>query len=161
MSDSVKAKKKTNNLNGKFLTDEDHVIRYGSKNKFNRDVDGNITGLSPAFFHFRVDRLEQDLSCDWAEHFGVDEQEQFMGTHQGLVARGHTCAKSGKLVSINVGNIKTVAQEFDIEADVEVKGIKRYPSYSGIYGLPKDNSKGELLAALTSMPIRRISDIPD
>lgn len=129
------------------VADDHHIGRRCSAQRLTRDENGEPNGVSPAFFELDINKNEKDLSCDWLEFFSENRPEQIAGVKDALSKRMGG-GNGSRIVVCNVGALKEIGSRFRTGIQIKGKGRKNDPSYSGVFGLPMDNSNGDLIAAL-------------
>ncbi len=133
----------------KLIEDGHHVVRKCSRQKQARDEHDNVIGVNPSFFRLRTEKNELYLSSCWLEYFEGNETEKIEEvTH-------YLKNKMGKwgnalLAKSNVGLIKECGTKRGHKITVKHKPKKDDLAYSGILGLPLDNSDIALLDALSN-----------
>lgn len=132
------------------------MARRCSSQKLARDEDGKILGVSPAFFHLRREINEKDLSCNWIEHINDTREKQIAAVKESM--KKIKGGKGSRVIISEVGILCAIADKFKVELTCKTKGQKNDPSYSGIYGLPRDNSNSDLIAALVKGGVKEIED---
>lgn len=138
------------------IPNDNHVARRCSQQRLVRSEEGEIIGVSPAFFRLRQELSETDLSCNWIEHINGSKEKQVAAVKESMMKlKG---GKGSRVVISEVGVLCTIAERFKVKLICKTKGKKNDPSYSGVYGLPRDNSNSELIAALVQGGVKEIED---
>lgn len=129
------------------LPNEDHVVRYISKNKILRDEDGNVLGVLPQAFALR--ELESNLSVNWLEYFKKNDRSENV---KALVEnmRQNIDVKKGAFAIANVAKIIEAANQRQFN-QVKVVHSPQKPnnlSHSSIIRMPQNNDD-ELMLLLS------------
>lgn len=138
------------------IPDGDRVARLCTTQRQISGENNEVIGIQPQFFELRPKRKETDLSCEWVEFYSGDEEEKIKYIKNAVKERTKYKGKKAKIVILDVTSIKNCGLSRGRKIRVQQKKITS--SYSGIYGLPKDNSDFELLGELLENTILDIVD---
>ena len=139
------------------IPSDHHVARRCSAQRLVTDENGIITGVSPAFFSLRPHMKENDLSCNWVEHIEGTRDQQLASCKESMKKiRG---GAGSRVIISSVDKVRAIGTLFKTKLVIKTKGKKADPSYSGVYGLPLDNSNGDLIAALVDGAVNDIVDL--
>ncbi len=135
----------------KNIPDDHRVARLCGRQKQVRDEAGKVIGVNPQFFELRPKKNEDYLSCDWVDFFSGSEDKKLAGVRKALKSRMPGGGKEARIAVMGVSLLK----ECGIKRDHKIRVLqkKNSSSYSGISGLPLDNSDMVLLQTMSDEAI--------
>jgi hypothetical protein len=140
----------------------DHVARHCNPQRVIRHpVTRQVQGVWPEAFELRVTKNEDYLSVHWMECFSTDVGLQFRQVVKALRKKRDVVPNSA-LARLNVGLIVRASSLRGHSLRIRDRSSTSDPGYSGIYGMPRDNSDAELLALFATeccIQVRAVSDI--
>lgn len=140
----------------------DHVARHcNSQRVIRHPVTREVQGVWPEAFELRVTRNEEYLSAHWMEYFSTDIDLQFRDVVKALRKKRDVVPNSA-IARLNAGLIVGAGSLRGHSLRIRDRSSTSDPGYSGIYGVPCDNSDAELLALLATeccIQVRAVRDI--
>jgi hypothetical protein len=121
-----------------------------------------ITGLVPQAFELRQKINETYLSTHWMESFAAVVDAQFKRVIAALRKKHTNGRPLGAFARLNVGLVVQAGAARKLAIRIRDRSSSNDPGYSGIYGMPLDNSDLEFLALLANeccLQVRGVSDI--
>lgn len=129
----------------------DHVARYCNPQRVIRDPNTHaITGVFPQAFALRPEIKESYLSTHWMESFAVDIDAQFQAVVAALRDKLVKVRPEAAVARLNVGCVVQEGAMRELSIRIRDRSNQNNPGYSGIYGMPRDNSNIEFLALLAN-----------
>jgi hypothetical protein len=141
----------------------DHVARYCNPQRVIRDPNTHaITGVFPQAFALRPEIKESYLSTHWMESFAIDIDAQFQAVVGALRDKLNIVRPEAAVARLNAGRV--VQEGAMRELSIRIRDLSRQndPGYSGIYGMPRDNSDVEFLALLANeccIEVRGVAEV--
>lgn len=142
------------------IPDCNHIIRYISPNKFIRDENLEVIGIS--WEAFKIKEPEEGLSVSWLEYFSGNRSAQESAAIKGL--------RNSKLVvqkksGFAIGKIHDIVQKCNYSKSTKETHVIYLPStdnaaHSEVKNMPYNNSVLEYLAAEIWNNIIMNIDIP-
>jgi hypothetical protein len=117
------------------LPDEDHVMRYVSWNRLNKDEDDNVLGFLPQAFARRPD--EESLSVNWMEFF-TDPATRVRDSVWAMRKTRDVGTKSAFGIG-NVGKIKETCLIHGAKVRIVHEPEDNNAAHAGIRRLPNDD----------------------
>jgi hypothetical protein len=158
--------KKPNKHAYKVVPDINHVARYCNRHRVIRDlITQKIIGVRPQAFELRPDIKEKDLSAYWMEcpeFKATGLESQFQAVVTALRNKHPNVRLEAAFARLNVGRIMQAGLRRQLSIKVLCKSKKNDPGYTGIFGMPLDNSDKIILAQLADeccVEVRGVSDI--
>lgn len=146
----------------KDVPPEDHVARYCNPQRVIRDPNTNvIIGVFPQAFKLRPKIKEKYLSSHWMESFSPDVDTQFQEVAAAL-GKKLTIEPKAAIARLNVGYVIQAGEKKNHSIRIRDQSKPNDPGYSGIYGMPLDNSDAiflDLLATECCIEVRSVSDM--
>ena len=146
----------------KDLPTEDHIARYCSPQRVIRDPNTNvIIGVFPQAFKLRPKIKETYLSSHWMESFSTDIDSQFEAVAAAL-GKKLSIEPKAAIARLNVGYVVQAGEKKTHFIRIRDQSTQNNPGYSGIYGMPLDNSDSiflYLLATECCIEVRGVSEI--
>lgn len=140
----------------------DHVARHCNPQRVIRHpVTRQVQGVWPETFELRVTKNEEYLSVHWLEYFSTNVDRQFREVVKSLRKKRDVVPNSA-LARLNVGLIVRAGSLRGHSLRIRDRSSTSDPAYSGIYGMPRDNSDAELLALFATeccIQVRAVSDV--
>jgi|GEM_PF-2804283 len=133
----------------KDLADENNIVRHCSRQKL-IFKDGQAVAVSPFSFRLRPHIGETYLSCDWLEYFEGEKNDQLKEVASSLKNRFSKIGEQDHLAVINVGKTRECGTQRTIKLKVMHTPKTEKKSYSGVYGMPRENSDSILLELLAT-----------
>jgi hypothetical protein len=144
------------------VPNSDHVARYCNPQRVIRDpITRTITGLYPQAFELRPGIREIYLSTHWMEALATDVHNQFQAVVAAL-RKKLDVRPLAALARLNVGLVVQAGAARKLSIRIRDRSRPNDLGYSGIYGMPPDNSDLVFLALLTNeccIEIRGLADI--
>jgi hypothetical protein len=129
----------------------DHVARYCNPQRVIRDPNTHaITGVFPQAFALRPEIKESYLSTHWMESFAVEVDAQFQSVVAALRDKFVKVRPKAAVARLNVGCVVQEGAMRELSIRIRDRSNQNNPGYSGIYGMPRDNSDIEFLALLAN-----------
>ena len=129
----------------------DHVARYCNPQRVIRDpITKVITGLFPQAFALRPEIKETYLSTHWMEYFAPVVDAQFKKVIAALRKKHPNVRELGAFARLNADLVVKGGTARNLSIRIRDRSSPNDPGYSGIYGMPLDNSDLEFLALLGS-----------
>ena len=140
----------------------DHVARHCNPQRVIRyPITGEVQGVFPEAFELRIKMNEEYLSAHWMEYFSPDIAAQFLEVVKALRKKRDVVPNSA-IARLNAGLIVRAGSLRGHSLRIRDCSSTSDPGYSGIFGLPRDNSDAELLALLATeccIQVRVVRDI--
>jgi hypothetical protein len=131
------------------VPNSDHVARYCNPQRVIRDpITKAITGLFPQAFELRQEIKETYLSTHWMESFAAVVDTQFKKVVAALRKKHPNVRPLGAFARLNAGRVLQAGAARNLSIRIRDRSSSNDPGYSGIYGMPLDNSDLEFLALL-------------
>jgi len=132
------------------LPENDHVVRFVPQ-KLLWEEDGRLVGVFYTAVALRTEKNETYVSLCWLQHFSDDYEDGICHAAQaiGQQRKGIKVAYDGFTVGA-VAKIKEAAASKKTRLRIVHFGHAVHTGYSGIKGLPLDNSNQDLLELLAS-----------
>ena len=128
----------------------DHVARHCNPQRVIRHpVTRQVQGVWPEAFELRVTKNEEYLSVHWMEYFSPDIAPQFLEVVKALRKKRDLVPNSA-IARLNAGLIVGAGSLRGHSLRIRDRSSTSDPGYSGIYGMPRDNSDAELLSLLAT-----------
>lgn len=141
----------------------DHVARYCNSQRVIRDPKTQaITGVFPQAFELRQKIKETYLSTHWMEFFAAVVDAQFKKVIAALRKKHPNVRPLGAFAKLNAGLVVQAGVGRELSVRIRDRSSPSDPGYSGIYGVPPDNSDLEFLALLANeccIEVRGVADI--
>lgn len=145
------------------VPDTDHVARYCNPQRVIRDPYIHaITGVFPQAFALRPEKNEQYLSTHWMEFFAVDVDAQFQSVVAVLRDKLEIVRPKAAVARLNAGCVVQAGGLRGLSIRIRDRSNRNDPAYSGIYGMPRDNSDIEFLALLANeccIEVRGVAEV--
>ena len=145
------------------VPNSDHVARYCNPQLVIRDPKTQaIIGLFPQAFELRQKIRETYLSTHWMESFAEVVDAQFKRVVAALRKKPFDVRPWGAFARLNAGFVVRAGAVRKLSIRIRDRSCPNDPGYSGIYGMPLDNSDLEFLALLANecrIEIRGVADI--
>jgi hypothetical protein len=146
------------------VPDDDHVARHCNPQRVIRNpITRAIMGVFPQAFELRIKINENYLSTHWMEFFTADTGTQFCAVVQALRDKGRDVTRQSAIARLNAGSVVNAGIARGHSIRIRDRSSPANPGYSGIYGMPPDNSDLDFLAALSSneccIEVRGIAEI--
>jgi hypothetical protein len=133
------------------VPNEQHIARYCNPQRVIRDpITKEILGVQPWAFELRQKLNETYLSTHWMEFFSADSDKQFKAVLAALRVKHRGVVAQAAFVKLNAGAVVQAGAERNHSIRIRDRSSPIDPGYSGIYGMPQDNSDLGLLAWLAS-----------
>lgn len=146
----------------KDVPPEDHVARYCNPQRVIRDPNTNaIIGVFPQVFKLRPKIKEKYLSSHWMESFSPDVDAQFQAVVAAL-GKKLTIEPKAAIARLNVGYVVQAGVMKNYSIRIQNHSKPNDPGYSGIYGMPLDNSDSiflDLLATECCIEVRGVAEM--
>lgn len=146
----------------KDVPPEDHVARYCNPQRVMRDPDTNaIMGVFPQAFKLRTKINEKYLSSHWMESFSTDVDTQFQAVAAAL-GKKLTIEPKAAIARLNVGYVVQAGVKKNHSIHVRNQSKPNNPGYSGIHGMPLNNSDSiflDLLATECCIEVRGVTEM--
>jgi hypothetical protein len=128
---------------------KDHIARYCNPQRVIRDLETNdIIGVRPQAFELRPKIKEKYLSIYWMEALATEIHKQFKRVVESLRKKHPNVKPDGAFARLNAGLVLQAGQVRKLPIRILNRSTKHDPGYSGIYGMPLDNSDLQFLALL-------------
>lgn len=145
----------------KDVPPEDHVARYCNPQRVIRDPNTNaIIGVFPQAFKLRPKIKETYLSSHWMESFSPDVDTQFQAVAAAL-GKKLTLEPKAAIARLKVLYVVQAGEKKNHSISIRDKSKPNDPGYSGIYGMPLDNSDSiflDLLSTECCIEVRGVDD---
>jgi hypothetical protein len=142
---------------------KDHVARYCNPQRVIRDPNTNaIIGVFPQAFELRPKIKESYLSTHWMESFAVDVDAQFQAVVAALRDKLKIVRPEAAVARLNAGCVVQGGAMRELSIRIRDHSSRNDPGYSGIYGMPRDNSDVEFLALLANeccIEVRGVAEV--
>ena len=142
---------------------KDHVARYCNPQRVIRDPNTNaIIGVFPQAFELRPKIKESYLSTHWMESFAVDVDAQFQAVVAALRDKLNIVRPEAAVARLNAGCVVQGGAMRKLSIRIRDRSSRNDPGYSGIYGMPRDNSDVEFLALLANeccIEVRGVAEV--
>jgi hypothetical protein len=136
------------------VPDSDHVARYCNPQRVIRDPRTlAVTGVRPQAFELRPEIKETYLSTYWMEFPPSDQatvDTQFRTVLTTLRRKHPNVRSNGAFARLNAGRIVQSGSSRGHSIRVLCRSKRSDPGYTGVYGMPLDNSDSILLAELAN-----------
>ena len=133
------------------VPNSDHVARYCNPQLVIRDPKTQaIIGLFPQAFELREKIKETYLSTHWMESFAEVVDAQFKRVVAALRKKHPSVRPLGAFARLNAGLIVQAGAARKLSIRIRDRSNPNDPGYSGIFGMPLDNSDLEFLALLAN-----------
>lgn len=143
----------------------DHVARYCNPQRVMRDPQtGAIIGVFPQAFALRPEIKESYLSTHWMEFFELDVDAQFQAVVAALRNKLKIVRPEAAVARLNAGCVVQEGVMRGLSIRIRDHSNRNDPGYSGIYGMPRDNSDIEFLALLANeccIEVRGIDEVSE
>lgn len=141
----------------------DHVARYCNPQRVIRDPNTHaVTGVFPQAFALRPEKKELYLSTHWMESFAEDVDAQFQAVVTTLCDKLNIVRPEAAVARLNAGCIVQEGAMRRLSIRIRDRSNRNDPGYSGIYGMPRDNSDVEFLALLANeccIEVRGVAEV--
>jgi hypothetical protein len=144
----------------------DHIARYCNRQRVIRDpLTGEILGVYPQAFELRPKINETYLSTHWMEFPQASQQgveAQFRSAVAALRSKHPDVRPEAAFARLNVGRVIEAGLGRGLSIRILSRSKPSDPGYSGIYGMPPDNSDSILLAQLANeccIEVRGVADL--
>jgi hypothetical protein len=145
------------------VPNSDHVARYCNPQRVIRDPKTQaIRGLFPQAFELRQKIKETYLSVHWMESFAAGVDAQFKKVVAALRKKHPNVKTFGAFARLNAGLVVQAGAARKLSIRIRDRSSRSDPGYSGIFGMPLDNSDLEFLALLANeccLQVRGVSVI--
>jgi hypothetical protein len=142
---------------------KDHVARYCNPQRVIRDPNTHaITGVFPQAFALLPKIKESYLSTHWMESFAVDVDAQFQAVVAVLRDKLDIVRPEAAVARLNAGCVIQGGAMRGLSIRIRDRSSRNDPGYSGIYGVPRDNSDVEFLALLANeccIEVRSVAEV--
>jgi hypothetical protein len=133
----------------------DHVARYCNPQRVIRDPNtGKITGVYPQAFELRPKIKETYLSTYWMEcplaNAAANVDAQFLAVVTTLRRKHPNVRPEAAFARLNAGRIVQAGLARQLSIRILCRSKRNDPGYTGIYGMPLDNSDSIFLAQLAN-----------
>jgi hypothetical protein len=133
----------------------DHVARYCNVQRVIRDpITNKITGVRPQAFELRQKDKETYLSTYWmefpCENASTNVDAQFRAVVTALRRKHPNVRPEAAFARLNVDRVVQAALVRQLPIRILCLPKRNDPGYTGIYGMPRDNSDSIFLAQLAN-----------
>ncbi len=136
----------------------DHVARYCNNQRVERDPKTKaVTGVLPQAFELNLG--ETYLSSYWMEVLNANLDVQFKAVLAALRKKHLGIKSNGAFARLNAGLIVQSGTLRNRTLRVRDKSSPGDMGYTGVYGLPADNSDLELLALLADDSCKEVREV--
>ena len=149
-----------------IIPDGDHVARYCNQQRVIRHpITKEILGVYPQAFELTLKTKETYLSAYWMEFPPIDRDDvdaQFRAAVAALRAKHPNVRSEAAFVRLNVGRVIQTGVGRGLSIRILCRSKPTDLGYSGIYGMPLDNSDSLLLAQLANqccVEVRGVADL--
>jgi hypothetical protein len=146
------------------VPETDHIARYCNPQRVIRHpITDEVEGVYPQAFELRPKIKETYLSTDWMECPKLsagDVDDQFRAVIA-AVRRRLKVKDSAALARLNVGRVLEAGLRRGLSIRVFCRSKRDDPGYTGVYGMPPDNSDTVFLAQLANeccVEVRAVAD---
>ena len=139
------------------VPNSDHVARYCNPQRVERDPRTKVvTGVFPQAFELRPN--EGYLSTYWMEAFVGDIDFRFKAV-LGALRKKYQVKPDGAFAQLNAGHVVQSGVVRNRVLRIRDRSHTTDIGYSGVYGLPADNSDLELLALLAHECCKEVREV--